>query len=127
MIRRPPRSTRTDTLFPYTTLFRSQTAVLSVDYRCPPEDKFPAAVQEIDAVMSWLEVSDLAGPTYVHGDSAGGNLALFAALRHTGRFREVVRIYPFPEPHGGFPSHDEPGPGLERDGAVRSGQAATAH
>src|SRR3546814_20298274 len=26
MIRRPPRSTRTDTLFPYTTLFRSQVA-----------------------------------------------------------------------------------------------------
>src|SRR3546814_4105717 len=29
MIRRPPRSTRTDTLFPYTTLFRS------TDLRCP--------------------------------------------------------------------------------------------
>src|SRR3546814_9535984 len=29
MIRRPPRSTRTDTLFPYTTLFRS--------VRCAPE------------------------------------------------------------------------------------------
>src|SRR3546814_8533657 len=28
MIRRPPRSTRTDTLFPYTTLFRSQAAAL---------------------------------------------------------------------------------------------------
>src|SRR3546814_2122987 len=28
MIRRPPRSTRTDTLFPYTTLFRSQTATI---------------------------------------------------------------------------------------------------
>src|SRR3546814_7267332 len=27
MIRRPPRSTRTDTLFPYTTLFRSRHAV----------------------------------------------------------------------------------------------------
>src|SRR3546814_3609595 len=27
MIRRPPRSTRTDTLFPYTTLFRSALAV----------------------------------------------------------------------------------------------------
>src|SRR3546814_10105073 len=27
MIRRPPRATRTDTLFPYTTLFRSQNAV----------------------------------------------------------------------------------------------------
>src|SRR3546814_16634159 len=33
MIRRPPRSTRTDTLFPYTTLFRSvgDTVQLSVD------------------------------------------------------------------------------------------------
>src|SRR3546814_12989945 len=30
MIRRPPRSTRTDTLFPYTTLFRSQAV-----RRCP--------------------------------------------------------------------------------------------
>src|SRR3546814_15075541 len=28
MIRRPPRSTRTDTLFPYTTLFRSLTLTL---------------------------------------------------------------------------------------------------
>src|SRR3546814_9781839 len=27
MIRRPPRSTRTDTLFPYTTLFRSKAAL----------------------------------------------------------------------------------------------------
>src|SRR3546814_16176729 len=30
MIRRPPRSTRTDTLFPYTTLFRSAAAIISV-------------------------------------------------------------------------------------------------
>src|SRR3546814_11679525 len=30
MIRRPPRSTRTDTLFPYTTLFRSHHAVRPV-------------------------------------------------------------------------------------------------
>src|SRR3546814_2932268 len=30
MIRRPPRSTRTDTLFPYTTLFRSQVRGLAV-------------------------------------------------------------------------------------------------
>src|SRR3546814_8520525 len=29
MIRRPPRSTRTDTLFPYTTLFRSFSSVVS--------------------------------------------------------------------------------------------------
>src|SRR3546814_17343968 len=33
MIRRPPRSTRTDTLFPYTTLFRSPATCAS---SCPP-------------------------------------------------------------------------------------------
>src|SRR3546814_3465188 len=30
MIRRPPRSTRTDTLFPYTTLFRSRDAQIGI-------------------------------------------------------------------------------------------------
>src|SRR3546814_7682541 len=35
MIRRPPRSTRTDTLFPYTTLFRSPDGPLSPV--CSPE------------------------------------------------------------------------------------------
>src|SRR3546814_12720968 len=39
MIRRPPRSTRTDTLFPYTTLFRSpeftQIAPDVLDGTCP--------------------------------------------------------------------------------------------
>src|SRR3546814_952884 len=32
MIRRPPRSTRTDTLFPYTTLFRSSYALASLGF-----------------------------------------------------------------------------------------------
>src|SRR3546814_2193715 len=32
MIRRPPRSTRTDTLFPYTTLFRSLTDMMNQVY-----------------------------------------------------------------------------------------------
>src|SRR3546814_9291738 len=36
MIRRPPRSTRTDTLFPYTTLFRSPAVVLRDLDRQPP-------------------------------------------------------------------------------------------
>src|SRR3546814_2114880 len=31
MIRRPPRSTRTDTLFPYTTLFRSALEALMIE------------------------------------------------------------------------------------------------
>src|SRR3546814_4661997 len=35
MIRRPPRSTRTDTLFPYTTLFRSTLVLGSILYFLP--------------------------------------------------------------------------------------------
>src|SRR3546814_19014843 len=31
MIRRPPRATRTDTLFPYTTLFRSRRELVTLD------------------------------------------------------------------------------------------------
>src|SRR3546814_5983770 len=37
MIRRPPRSTRTDTLFPYTTLFRSSAADERADLATRPE------------------------------------------------------------------------------------------
>src|SRR3546814_3941951 len=38
MIRRPPISTRTDTLFPYTTLFRSQALRIEFDApACPPK------------------------------------------------------------------------------------------
>src|SRR3546814_9182317 len=33
MIRRPPRSTRTDTLFPYTTLFRSLNQLSSMGWK----------------------------------------------------------------------------------------------
>src|SRR3546814_8106660 len=53
MIRRPPRSTRTDTLFPYTTLFRSPAAVdaaadhREVVHRVPPTQRMarPAGVE----------------------------------------------------------------------------------
>src|SRR3546814_1949314 len=38
MIRRPPRSTRTDTLFPYTTLFRSPLAWKRCRPTRPPND-----------------------------------------------------------------------------------------
>src|SRR3546814_15900635 len=46
MIRRPPRSTRTDTLFPYTTLFRSTRAGASVPLpgtRAPSGARAPRA------------------------------------------------------------------------------------
>ena len=41
----------------------------------------------------------------VAGDSAGGNLALVAALRNPGRFRAVALIYPFLDPEAGFESY----------------------
>src|SRR3546814_15907616 len=50
MIRRPPRSTRTDTLFPYTTLFRSRSA--GREYGRPPYisvDMVGGLVEGIDA------------------------------------------------------------------------------
>src|SRR3546814_7153755 len=53
IIRRPPRSTRTDTLFPYTTLFRSRVLIIDMDPQgtasrwssvASPEQPFPATV-----------------------------------------------------------------------------------
>src|SRR3546814_6087200 len=44
MSRRPPRSTRTDTLFPYTTLFRSQGGDGSVRRRPPCRPQGPVHV-----------------------------------------------------------------------------------
>src|SRR3546814_16810764 len=44
MIRRPPRSTRTDTLFPYTTLFRSDGFAAA-----NPEDRLIDLVQSLRA------------------------------------------------------------------------------
>src|SRR3546814_5232209 len=46
MIRRPPRSTRTDTLFPYTTLFRSTASMT------------PAATADTKVLISLLLVLD---------------------------------------------------------------------
>ncbi|MEZ5093807.1 alpha/beta hydrolase [Nocardioides sp.] len=87
-------------------------AVLSVDYRLAPEHRFPAAVEDVDAVVAWLDEhaaeAALDGPAYLHGDSAGGNLALGAALRHPGRFRALGLIYPFLDPTCSFPSYAEP-------------------
>src|SRR3546814_17212244 len=46
MIRRPPRSTRTDTLFPYTTLFRSPAALAS-----SPTEPTPISLQLAQSPM----------------------------------------------------------------------------
>src|SRR3546814_18055184 len=42
MIRRPPRSTRTDTLFPYTTLFRSGRECRPGSWSVPPRNAIRA-------------------------------------------------------------------------------------
>ncbi|WP_341926163.1 alpha/beta hydrolase [Nocardioides psychrotolerans] len=96
---------------------RTRTAVLSVDYRRPPEHRFPAAPDDVDTVLAWLAregaTHGLDGPTYAHGDSAGANLALVAALRHPGRFDAVVLIYPFLDPQQGFDSYTTAADGFD--------------
>jgi acetyl esterase len=93
---------------------RSGLAVLSVDYRRPPEHRFPAAVEDVDTVLRWLEREGRPGPTYAHGDSAGGNLALVAALRNPGLFRALALIYPFLDPTQAFDSYDSAAAGFDR-------------
>src|SRR3546814_20255690 len=72
MIRRPPRSTRTDTLFPYTTLFRSKRlrgflGVLVIAYgdRTLPGDKSRHAAPRFDFLVGFVEnIAELADPKF---------------------------------------------------------------
>ena len=96
---------------------RTGLPVLSVDYRLPPEHRFPAAPDDVSTVVGWLDregsALGLDGPAYVHGDSAGGNLALVAALRHPEQFAAAVLIYPFLDPSAGFASYAQTGNGFD--------------
>lgn len=83
---------------------RTGRQVLSVGYRLAPEHPFPAAVEDADAAVRWARET-FGGPLFAHGDSAGGNLALVAALRNPGTFTGVVLLYPFIDPTSGFPSY----------------------
>src|SRR3546814_3075057 len=64
MIRRPPRSTRTDTLFPYTTLFRSDVVLVAVgqdqclDLVEPVPDRVEVGQDQIDAGVVVLGEED---------------------------------------------------------------------
>src|SRR3546814_13278260 len=51
MIRRPPRSTRTDTLFPYTTLFRSAQAQSQSDLVAPSTPIQTGTSFELDSAV----------------------------------------------------------------------------
>src|SRR3546814_4610596 len=86
MIRRPPRSTRTDTLFPYTTLFRS----FYVDSTVQPWAKHFRMHSYVTR-----ELPELIAGTFpvkrdaigICGHSMGGHGALTLALHHPEIFK----------------------------------------
>src|SRR3546814_12427147 len=51
MIRRPPRSTRTDTLFPYTTLFRSSCRFRQIDEPGAPSMRLTSADEALLSLL----------------------------------------------------------------------------
>src|SRR3546814_9414583 len=95
MIRRPPRSTRTDTLFPYTTLFRSciQTAPASESTKkaAPnvPTDGRTAALPLPHTLVEARIIPSLGDHGYVIRTS------LFVSSRseeHTSELQSLMRI-----------------------------------
>src|SRR3546814_5037034 len=97
MIRRPPRSTRTDTLFPYTTLFRSQRrdAVHAGDR----QRRAPGAVEHQfgQVVMHGLHarqqrelVVDLGAEHF--GDLGRLRVAVGRSEEHTSELQSLMRI-----------------------------------
>src|SRR3546814_2063184 len=86
MIRRPPRSTRTDTLFPYTTLFRSDPRLRVIS----------KPVETFDAELKTL-VADMFETMY---DAPGIGLAaiqvgverLDRSEEHTSELQSLMRI-----------------------------------
>src|SRR3546814_4377704 len=85
MIRRPPRSTRTDTLFPYTTLFRSQPDRRrrargdgcregSGSPPVSPRPRRPVRARHVLAEFLWLLPGAMADPrTVPRGDGLAGH------------------------------------------------------
>src|SRR3546814_6547403 len=73
MIRRPPRSTRTDTLFPYTTLFRSvETQAGNLDFRTHGR-----------IILSSLERNDDGGQ-WIHWQRCYGDLDVESSYGEAG-------------------------------------------
>src|SRR3546814_8252446 len=82
MIRRPPRSTRTDTLFPYTTLFRSLTLHSPLPRR--------AKDHKLALIRNMLELYDQF-PFVLIGDS-GQRDPEIRSEEHTSELQSLMRI-----------------------------------
>src|SRR3546814_7459927 len=87
MIRRPPRSTRTDTLFPYTTLFRS------IDYHAP------ARLDERSAIAARISRLGRTGFTLHCGIFRGGERLTDIEIRYAHIDRDSGRPTPRSEEH----------------------------
>src|SRR3546814_8864502 len=84
MIRRPPRSTRTDTLFPYTTLFRSLS--LSVDaYQIDLDDRIT-----LTGLLSGTGIRNI---LIANGFSGDQSVRFFTrSEEHTSELQSLMRI-----------------------------------
>src|SRR3546814_14139182 len=90
MIRRPPRSTRTDTLFPYTTLFRSDIArdadaedmVHHIAAQCPAGVEMAFAAARDARIHQYLRRGHGGG---AEEDEARGDHLRLPGLREIGR------------------------------------------
>src|SRR3546814_5769451 len=65
MIRRPPRSTRTDTLFPYTTLFRSVARVAAIRQGDPLDPSVQVGAQasedQLHKILGYIDIGKAEG------------------------------------------------------------------
>src|SRR3546814_7935815 len=104
MIRRPPRSTRTDTLFPYTTLFRSSNRSSTeegTDSALPWKDITSTASATV-SVLTRVSISgrcttcassDLASAFRDTFDALEGTAAAgFRSEEHTSELQSLMRI-----------------------------------
>src|SRR3546814_2763353 len=94
MIRRPPRSTRTDTLFPYTTLFRSPAAdvFLAANMRHRQGKALEHLERGIDHVWIAAQVGDVV--FRIRGERSQRILHIAAARseEHTSELQSLMRI-----------------------------------
>src|SRR3546814_11823008 len=106
MLRRPPRSTRTNTLFPYTTLFRSKRAVVlgievSEPFGCSSYLGVPqCSAEQIDADLDELQRLGVRQLTVIHKfDNALGGVAGDGGTKGTvinvGNFYGTGRFWDF--------------------------------